>query len=148
MYHGHGNLDKAIDLLDNQNKENFRKFVESENAFNPYNMLLCKSQKILKEYYDSLFNWLSRCEAIFGFNMSDSYGSVRIYGFLAERYLSYWFQKNSKSINLNIVLLSNDFLRGNIFKILKLSKFHTLFYIFLNIICTIPLNISCAFKLG
>ena len=99
MYHGYGNLDKAIDLLDNQNKENFRKFVETENAFNPYNMFLCKSQKILKEYYDSLFNWLSQCEVIFGFNMNDSYGSVRIYGFLAERYSSYWFQKNSKSIN-------------------------------------------------
>ena len=99
MYHGHGNLDKAIDLLDSQNKENFREFVESENAFNPYNMFLCKSQKILKDYYNSLFNWLSQCEAIFCFNMNDSYGSVRIYGFLAERYLSYWFQKNSKSIN-------------------------------------------------
>lgn len=98
MYHGHGNLDRAIDLLDSRNKEDFRKFVDIENAFNPYNMFLCKSQKLLREYYNSLFQWLSKCESIFGFNMDNSYGAVRIYGFLAERYLSYWFKKNSKSI--------------------------------------------------
>ena len=99
MYHGHGNLDKAIDLLDIQNREDFRRFVEAENMFNPYNMFLCKSKKILNEYYESVFNWLSKCENIFGFDMNNSYGSIRIYGFLAERYLSYWFKKNSKSIN-------------------------------------------------
>ena len=31
------------------------------------------------------------------FNL-DTYGKKRIYGFLAERYLSYWFKKNSNSI--------------------------------------------------
>ena len=33
---------------------------------------------------------LERCEEIFGFNL-EGYGKIRIYGFLAERYLSYWF---------------------------------------------------------
>ena len=98
MYHGYGNLDKAIDLLDNENKNDFRKFVDTEKAFNPFNMFICKSQKILREYYDSLFKWLTKCEDIFGFDMDKNYGSIRIYGFLAERYLSYWFKKNSKSI--------------------------------------------------
>ena len=73
----------------------FRKFVETEKAFNPFNMFICKSQKILREYYDSLFKWLTNCEDIFGFNMGNNYGAIRIYGFLAERYLSYWFKKNS-----------------------------------------------------
>jgi len=95
MCHGYGKLDMAIDLLDNENKNAFRKFVETEKAFNPFNMFICKSQKILGEYYDSLFKWLTNCEDIFGFNMGNNYGAIRIYGFLAERYLSYWFKKNS-----------------------------------------------------
>jgi hypothetical protein len=37
-------------------------------------------------------NWLDECEKIFGFNL-DGYGKVRIYGFLAERFLPYWFKK-------------------------------------------------------
>jgi hypothetical protein len=59
-------------------------------------MLICKSKKILISYYESVFPWLERCEKIFGFKNLDSYGLRRIYGFLAERYMSYWFQKYTK----------------------------------------------------
>ena len=30
------------------------------------------------------------------------YGKIRIYGFLAERFMSYWFKKNTKSITIPI----------------------------------------------
>ncbi len=92
MMHGHGNLSKAIELLDNAEKKDFKYFVEESVSFNPHNMFICKSRKTLKLYYDSVFPWLERCEKIFGFNSTD-YGSTRIYGFLAERYMSYWFRK-------------------------------------------------------
>jgi len=36
-------------------------------------------------------------EFIFGFNLK-GYGRTRIYGFLAERYLSYWFNKYTKPL--------------------------------------------------
>ena len=36
---------------------------------------------------------MKKCENIFGFSKLKGYGMIRIYGFLAERYLSYWFQK-------------------------------------------------------
>ena len=94
MYHGYGNLDKAIDLLDKENKEDFREFVYSRVSFNPWNMFICKSRKLMNYYYNSVFDWLSKCEERFGFD-EKSYGLIRIYAFLAERYLSYWFQKNS-----------------------------------------------------
>jgi|TARA_B110000438_G_C15790514_1_gene640463 hypothetical protein len=96
-FHGFGNLDKAIDLLDDENREDFRKFTEENNSYNMGNMFICNSKKIINDYYNSLFPWLKRCESIFGFN-SDSYGKTRIYGFLAERYLPYWFNKYTKPL--------------------------------------------------
>ena len=95
MYHGFGNLDKAIDLLDDDNKDNFRNFVDSEVSFNPFCMFICNSHKILEDYYKSLFPWLERCEDLFPFDSNQKYGLIRIYAFLAERYLSYWFKKNT-----------------------------------------------------
>ncbi len=91
IFHGSGNLDKAIDLLDLDNKEDFRKFVNSKTSFNPHNMFMCKKE-FLKKYYESIFPWLEKCENLFGFDL-EGYGMKRIYGFLAERYLSYWFSK-------------------------------------------------------
>lgn len=98
MYHGFGNLDRAIDLLDQDNREDFREFVNKENSFNPFNMFICKSPLLLNDYYKSLFGWLEKCEKIFGFNLNAPYGLIRIYAFLGERYLSYWFKKNSNYI--------------------------------------------------
>jgi hypothetical protein len=93
-FHGFGKLDKAIDLLDEEEREDFRKFTEQNLSYNMGNMFICKSKKIIKKYYASIFPWLERCENIFGFTKG-SYGETRIYGFLAERYLSYWFKKYS-----------------------------------------------------
>ena len=56
---------------------------------------MCK-KKFLNNYYESVFPWLQRCENIFGFSNLKNYGMKRIYGFLAERYLSYWFTKNTR----------------------------------------------------
>tara|TARA_B100000941_G_C28469762_1_gene535690 strand:+ start:290 stop:1096 length:807 start_codon:yes stop_codon:yes gene_type:complete len=102
MMHGKGNLDNAIDLLDKKDRNDFRKFVNSEVSFNPHNMFICKSQSILNNYYNDIFPWLEKCEKEFGFNL-EGYGLKRIYGFLAERYLSFWFRKNSKFKTLPIM---------------------------------------------
>ncbi len=96
-FHGYGKLDLAIDLLDEEDREDFRKFVNSNNCYNRGNMFVCKSKKIITKYYESLFTWLEKCEKIFGFS-SSSYGITRIYAFLAERYLSFWFKKHSKTL--------------------------------------------------
>ena len=96
MMHGHENLDKAIAVMDNKEKNDFKHFVNTEVSFNPHNMFICKNKKILISYYESLFPWLLECEKIFGFKDSNAYGLKRIYGFLAERYMSYWFKKYTK----------------------------------------------------
>ena len=103
MYHGYGNLDKAINLLDDKNRDEFRNFVNTNNSFNPYNMFVCRSKEILLNYYESIFPWLESCESIFGLNIENEYGKKRIYGFLAERYLSFWFNKYYKTLNWPII---------------------------------------------
>ena len=102
LMHGKGNLDKAINLLDQEDKKDFSDFVNSEVSFNPHNMFICRSKKILKNYYESIFPWLERCEREFGFEL-EGYGLRRIYGFLAERYMSFWFKKYTKHKTLPIV---------------------------------------------
>ena len=100
--HGEGNLDKAISLLDNNDKSDFDYFVNSEVSFNPHNMFICKSNEVLEKYYNSIFPWLKRCEKKFGFEL-EGYGFKRIYGFLAERYMSFWFKKYTKYKTLPIL---------------------------------------------
>ena len=102
MMHGKGNLDKAIKLLDKKDRDDFNEFVNSEVSFNPHNMFICKSNEILNRYYSSIFPWLEKCENEFGLNL-DGYGLKRLYGFLAERYMSYWFQKYTKHVTLPIL---------------------------------------------
>ena len=103
LMHGEKNLTKAINLLDNENKKGFTEFVNNNVEFNPQNMFICKSTKTLKSYYDVIFPWLNKCEDIFGFENLKGYDLTRIYGFLAERFLSYWFQKNTKVATMPII---------------------------------------------
>ena len=101
--HGENNLNNAINLLDEKNQNDFRKFVNTEVSFNPQNMFICKSKKKLKSYYEDLFPWLEKCEKLFGFKNLQGFSKIRIYTFLTERFMPYWFRKNSKSITMPII---------------------------------------------
>ena len=107
MMHGNGNLDKAINLLDDENRDEFRNFTRNEYTFARGNMFICKSKKIISKYYESLFPWLERCEKIFGFDLK-GYGMTRIYAFLGERYLSYWFTKHTKHLLWPVVFYDTN----------------------------------------
>ena len=102
LMHGENNLNKAISLLDEKNKKDFENYMKKNFYFHPHNMFICKSKSLLIEYYETIFPWLKRCESIFGFKSLHGYDMTRIYGFLAERFLSYWFTKNSKFKTMNI----------------------------------------------
>ena len=103
LMHGKDNLIRAIELLDNDNKVDFKNFVNNEHSFNPHNMFICKSKSLLTRYYQDIFKWLNSCEKIFGFENLKGYGMTRIYGFLAERFMSYWFKKYTKYTTLPII---------------------------------------------
>ena len=51
---------------------------------------------IAKKWFDTLFPWLEKCEKKFGFNKLEGYDTTRLYAYLAERYLSFWFKKYTK----------------------------------------------------
>ena len=102
MFHGNGNLDKAIKLLPDKDRYDFTKFVRSEVAFNQGNMFISKSSKIIDSFFFDVFNWLEKCESVFGFEMK-GYRKIRMYTFLAERYLPYWFKKYAKSIEWPVI---------------------------------------------
>ncbi len=95
VFHGEGYLDKAIELLNESEKSDFREFVTNQSGFHRENLFFCKSKILMDKYFTSVFTWLERCEKEFGFDLK-GYSLQRIYAFLAERYLSYWFQKYSK----------------------------------------------------
>ena len=95
MHHGYGNLKKAISVMDDIDKTDFLNFVTTENSFNPHIMFIAK-KNFVKKWFDTLFPWLERCEKIFGFKKLEGYDTTRLYAYLAERYLSFWFQKNTK----------------------------------------------------
>ena len=95
MHHGYGILDKAINYLNKKEKNLFRKFVNNNNSFNPHIMFISK-KKIIDKWFRSLFTWLFRCEKEFGLKKLKGYDQQRLYAYLAERYLSFWFKKNTK----------------------------------------------------
>ena len=70
----------ALNCLDEDNREDFKLFMETRTSFNPHNMFICRT-KILNEYYKILFPWLEKCEDIFGFDKLKGYGLQRIYFF-------------------------------------------------------------------
>ena len=53
---------------------------------------------IVDQWFKVLFPWLFRCEKIFGFKNLKGYDTQRLYAYLAERYLSFWFEKYTKSL--------------------------------------------------
>jgi len=102
MFHGNGNLDKAIELLPDKDRDDFRYFTRNENSFSRGNMFISNSKKIMNDYFESVFDWLNKCEKIFGFDL-EGYGKIRMYTFLAERYLPYWFKKNTKYLEWPVI---------------------------------------------
>ena len=103
MFHGYGILDKAIDLLNKNDRDNFREYVNKSRSFNPHHMFITHP-KIMNEWFKSVFDWLFKCEEKFGFNSLSGY-ETRLYGYLAERYLSYWFNKYTNSIEWDWVFV-------------------------------------------
>ena len=96
MHHGYGNLDKAIDLMNINDREDFREYVNTQNSFSPNNMFIAKKE-IADKWFGDVFPWLFKCEKVLGFKNLKGY-ETRIYAYLAERYLSFWFKKYTSFI--------------------------------------------------
>ena len=115
MFHGQGILEKAIDLLDDSEKKDFLNYVNTSYSFNRENLFICRSKKLMNAYFNSVFSWLERCESLFGFNL-EGYSKTRIYAFLAERYISYWFNKYSNPLEWPIFFFDTNKNKLNLIK--------------------------------
>ena len=102
MFHGNGILDKAIEQLNYNDKIKFFDYVRNQTSFNQGNMFITNSKEIMNNYYSVLFDWLKKCEDVFGFNL-EGYGKTRLYAFLAERFLSYWFKENTNYLEWPVI---------------------------------------------
>lgn len=102
MMHGMEFLDKAINQLNYNDRNDFAEYLNDNKSLNPANMFFCKSNKLMNEFFYVLFEWLEKCEKIFGLELK-GYGQSRIYAFLCERFLPYWFKKNSKVLEWPIL---------------------------------------------
>ena len=103
MHHGDGNLDKAISCLNDNDRVDFREYMIKNISFHPHIMFITKPN-IAEKWFSDLFTWLFKCEKIFGFENLKGYETTRLYAYLAERYLSFWFTKYTKYKNLSWIL--------------------------------------------
>ena len=96
-------------------KKDFLKYVNTNYSFNRENLFICRSKKLMNAYFTSVFSWLERCESVFGFNL-EGYSKTRIYAFLAERYISYWFNKYSNPLEWPIFFFDTNKNKLNLIK--------------------------------
>lgn len=95
MFHGHNNLQKAINILPIKDKNDFINYITSNNMLPGHCIFFSKNNELINSFYTDLFKWLFECEKIFGFELK-GYDTQRIYSFLTERYMPFWFNKYSK----------------------------------------------------
>ena len=106
MHHGYGNLEKAINELNDNDRNDFKNYVIHNDTFNPHIMFIAKPS-VISKWFENLFPWLDRCEKHFKFDDLKDYDTGRLFAYLAERYLSYWFRKYTNFKEENWIQLDN-----------------------------------------
>ena len=96
MHHGYKNLDRAIDVMNHDDREDFKDYVNTQTSYSANNMFIAKKE-VADKWFKNVFEWLFECEKIIGFKNLKGY-ETRMYAYLAERYLSFWFNKYTNPI--------------------------------------------------
>jgi len=72
------------------------------------NYVYKRVSKIIELWFTGLFKWLDDCEKVFGFEKLKGYETKKLYAYLAERYLSYWFKKYSNCLEWSYVFIDTE----------------------------------------
>ena len=107
MFHEYQVLEKASNLLNNDDKDDFLNYINSKTEFYPCTIFISK-KKIIDILYSKTFEWLFKCEKEFSDLKLEGYGKERLYDFLAERFFSFFFEKYAKIKTLPYKLLEED----------------------------------------
>ena len=102
----HHNMKKAINVLPEKEKFKFENYMRNNTTFNPHIMFICKP-KLMRKWFENLFQWLEDCEKKFNFDELNGYETQRLFAYLAERYLSFWFKTHYKYKEINWVQLND-----------------------------------------
>ena len=109
IFHGKYHINEAIKLLPKNDRYDFEQYLSSY-SFNPHNLFICKNKEILNEFYINIFGWLIKCENKFDMKLLNNY-EIRMLGFLAEHFVSYWFQKKFTVYENNITFFDTSSLK-------------------------------------
>ncbi len=96
MFHVKNGLVDSIKLLNKKDRLDFLNYVKTQTNFFPLSIFIMKVKFFNKLCLDT-FTWLKRCEKLFDRKKLSSYGELRIFDFLAERYFSFWISKYCKN---------------------------------------------------
>ena len=58
MNHGHGNLEKAANLLPEKDRKDFIKYVSTKTWLIGHCIFISKNKKMMERFYNDLFTWL------------------------------------------------------------------------------------------
>ena len=95
MFHLHGGLVRAASAMNRAHQKDFLNFVNTETEIcSPYSIFILKKKKF-DELCSTLFTWIYNCENIFDINKLQGHGQIRLFDYLAERYISYWIKRNT-----------------------------------------------------
>lgn len=112
IFHGKDNIDIAISCVDIKDRKDFKDYLNTS-SFNAENMFIVKNSDILEAYYSEVFKWLEQLNNKINFNKFKGY-QVRMPAFLAEHFLSFWFNKYYKVFENNIIFFdTHKFLKKN-----------------------------------
>ena len=94
MFHLYGGLTKAASVMRKNEQDKFLNYINQETEYFPFSIFILKRDKF-DELCQSTFEWISNCEQIFDIKNFNSYGQIRFFDFLAERYFSFWIKNNT-----------------------------------------------------
>ena len=95
MFHLHGGLIRAASVMNTAQQKDFLNFVNTETEIcSPYSIFILKKKKF-DELCSTLFTWIYNCENIFDISKLQGHGQIRLFDYLAERYISYWIKRNT-----------------------------------------------------
>ena len=95
MFHIHNGLINSCKFLNNNDRDDFLEYVNTKTEYFPLSIFIMKKKFFIKLCSDT-FRWLKKCETLFSNKKLKSYGEIRIFDFLAERYFSFWISKYCK----------------------------------------------------
>jgi len=120
IVHGKNILDSALSLYEYSDRALFKKHLMG-NILYGLNMWITKPN-ILDDYCSQLFPWLEKCLQLFlNNNLCIGY-NIRLPSFLAERFCSYWFSKNTKFKCLSYARLGKYMLSNRVNKFINPLK--------------------------